>query len=258
MRQTLPMGEPETAEDFWSRDELVRAYRDAGEALLYEEHAIADAATRARRSGDLHDVHVLGVGGGRELGAIRTLTAASHVYAWDISQPMVDACRAHVRSQEWPDVEVGRCAVADLARPDGVAADVVIALGAVLGYGTTPEERRRSCSVLAALLRPGGALAAVVQQRHGRPDWSLYFALRAVRERTPWRGDGDGNRRSRHGDSSVLFHHFGAEELEDLLRSAGFTEVDVRSLRSWGRANGVRIPLRSPNPLIVTATVAGT
>ena len=34
--------------------------------------------------------------------------------------------------------------------------------------------------------------------------------------------------------------------------------LDVRSLRSWGRSNGVRIPLRSPNPLIVTATVAGT
>jgi hypothetical protein len=169
---------------------------------------------------------------------------------------MVQACREHVRAAGWDDVVVGRAAIEELQRPDGEAADVVVALGAVLGYATGAAARHRTMEVVAGLLRPGGALTAVVQQRHGRPDWALYFAVRSLLEHTPLLHDGVGNRRSRHGDGSVLFHHYDAEELSRLATGAGFDDVHVSSLRQWARERGARLPRRSPNPLILHAVAA--
>ncbi len=247
------MVEHESAEEFWSRPDLVAAYQDAGTALAYEVDAVTAATDAARRCGPIDSVHVLGVGGGRELGAIRQITGARTVHAWDISEPMVQACREHVVDSGWDDVVVGQAAIDELERPGGVPADVVIALGAVLGYGTDPPARRRTLAAIAALLRPGGGFTAVVQQRNGRPDWALYFAARSLLERTPWGSDGDGNRRSRHGSGSVLFHHYRAQELVDLVEAAGFTDVRVTSLRTWARSRDAHLPWRSPNPLILTA-----
>jgi SAM-dependent methyltransferase len=246
----------ESAEEFWSRPDLVAAYREAGSALAYEVDAVQAATDAARRSGPVDAVHVLGVGGGRELGEIRRVTGARMIHAWDISEPMVQTCREHVRVNGWDDVVVGRAAIDELQRPDGEAADVVVALGAVLGYATDAAAREQAMAVIAGLLRPGGALTAVVQQRHGRPDWSLYFAARSLLERTPLLHDGQGNRRSRHGDGSVLFHHYDAPELSRLAAGAGFDDVRVTSLRSWARDHGARLPRRSPNPLILHAVAA--
>lgn len=250
------MAPNESTEEFWSRPDLVAAYQEAGAALPYEVDAVTIATDAARRSGPIDSVHVLGVGGGRELGAIRQITGARSLHAWDISGPMVQACQEHVAAAGWPDVKVGQAAIEDLERPGGTPADVVVALGAVLGYGTDHAARRRTVAAIAALLRPGGGFAAVVQQRNGRPDWAVYFAVRSVLQHTPWVNDGDGNRRSRHGSGSVLFHHYGAGELAELVQEAGFVDVEVSSLRSWARRRGVRLPFRSPNPLILTATAA--
>jgi SAM-dependent methyltransferase len=244
----------ESPEAFWSRPELVRAYDVAGDALPYEVDLIGTAATVAGRSGPVDTVDVLGVGTGRELSAVRTATHASLVRAWDISSPMVEACRARVQAEQWTDVVVEQAEVTTLRPQDGRHADLVVALGAVLGYGITAEDRRRAVDAIAGVLRPGGTLAAVVQQRNGRPDWAAYFAVLGVVRHAPWSDLGPGNRHSRHGDGAVVFHHYRPQEVRSLLERAGFGEVDVTSLKAWGRRTGSRIPATSPNPLLVTAT----
>lgn len=248
------MARLEPSETFWSRPELVAAYQDIGGALQYEIDAVAASAEAARRTGPVDSVHVLGVGGGRELGAIRAITNARVIHAWDISEPMVQACRQHVTRSGWQDVIVNTSSIEDLERPGGESADLVVALGAVLGYSTDESQRCRSVGRISSLLRDGGAFAGVVQQRNGRPDWALYFAARSLLERTPWCNHGIGNRRSRHGSGSVLFHHYTPAELIDLFAREGFTDVQVGSLRAWARQREATVPLRSPNPLVLTAT----
>lgn len=253
-RHEQPSGQAvDPTQQFWSNDELVAAYT-VGTALDYEIDAVRSATAAARRTGEVRTVHVLGVGAGRELAAVRAETGAELVHAWDISEPMVGACRERVAAEGWSDVRVGRAAVDELAPPDGVRADVVVALGAVLGYGTRPDTRRRSLDTVAGLLRPGGTLVAVVQQRNGRLDWAIYFAVRDLWRAASGSRRSTGNRRSRHGASSVEFHHYTVNELEQLLSASGFAAVEISSLRAWARARGNPLPRRSPNPLIVLAT----
>lgn len=254
MRQTLTMAERESTERFWSRPELVRAYTDTGGALDYEVDAVIAAVARAAASGPLDLVHVVGVGAGRELAAIRQRTGDARIHAWDISEPMAESCREHVRHEGLTDITVHHGAIDQVPERVTEPADLVIALGAVLGYGTTPEQRRRDLRALRSSCRAGAGLAAVVQQRHGRPDWSMYFSLAELLERTPLRSRGAGNRSSRHGRAAVLFHHFSRRELAHELERADFAQIDITSLRQWGRPSGRRPPLRSPNPLIAVAS----
>ena len=51
----------------------------------------------------------------------------------------------------------------------------------------------------------------------------------------------------------MRFHHYTPREVSRALRTAGFGDVAVESLRAWARRTGHRIPGRSPNPLMVTA-----
>jgi hypothetical protein len=248
------MAEQESTERFWSRPELVRAYTDAGEALDYEVDAVLAATARATASGPLGLVHVVGVGAGRELAAIRRCTGDARIHAWDISEPMAEACRQHVHHEGLSGITVHHGAIDQIPERVTDPADVIIALGAVLGYGTTPEGRRRDLRALRSSCRTGAGVAAVVQQRNGRPDWSLYFAVTSVMERARLRTRGGGNRASRHGSATVLFHHFGRRELTSALGEGAFAEIEVRSLRQWARARGSRPPLRSPNPLIAVAS----
>jgi ubiquinone/menaquinone biosynthesis C-methylase UbiE len=198
-------------------------------------------------------VTVHGVGAGRELSGIRSVVHPARILAFDLSQPMVDACRRHIERHGWDDVTAERAAIDDAPVPDG-SVDLVIALGAVLGYGRTTTERAAMVADLRRQCRQGAGLAVVVQQRYGRPDWSVYFTVSSLLTALSLRSVGSGNRVSRHGDAGTVFHHYSASELTGLLRDEGFDDVRAEPLRQWARRNGQRVPLRSPNPLLVTAT----
>ena len=244
-------------EDFWAAGSLVDAYVAQSGALAYEVEAITRAVSRAERSGSAKAIHVIGVGSGRELPAIRAAAPHARIRASDISEPMVEACRQFVERQGIANVVVELSDAADLDRGDAdEAADVVIALGAVLGYSTTPTLQRAVLTAFGALLRPGGSVVLVVQQRYGRPDWAAWFAGRAVLATVTGGhlGTTTGNRASRHESSSVVFHHYTRSELRSQLAQSGFDDVAIMSLRQWGRADRRRIPLRSPNPLITIAS----
>jgi len=243
-------------EEFWSQQSQVVAFPGTAESLPYETSLIEDAAAVARRSGPVDDVHVIGVGTGRELGGTRRLLPSAHLHAWDVSGPMVEACRELVAQQGWGDVVVDQADVVELTAAAGPA-DLAILVNAVLCYVNTQERRVAAVSALHSVLRPGGALAIVVHQRNGRPDWAGYFALRALAVRFGLADGQAGDRRIRHDSRTMLFHHYTPGELRRLLAAGGFDEVHVRSLRSWARATGHRIPRRSPNPLLVVAVRRG-
>lgn len=237
---------------FWSQGSQVDAFPAGTGALAYETALLGDAAELAARTGPLRSVHVIGVGTGRELIGTRDAIPDVPIVAWDISEPMVAACRQHVADQGWGDVTV-RCGdVTELTAADGPA-DVVVLLNAVLCYLVDADSRRSAAAALRSLLRPGGTVAAVVHQPNGRPDWATWFAARAALCRLGVLPGSGGDRRIVHGDASMLFHHYRPGEVVDLFSDAGLDEVRVRSLRSWARATRHRIPAASPNPLLVLA-----
>lgn len=225
-------------------------------ALPYESQLVRSAAAVAGTTGPVRDVHVIGVGTGRELVATRDELPTARIAAWDISPQMVDACQGFVDRAGLRDVTVACRDVADLDAADGPA-DVVVLLNAVLCYVGPASARARAAAALRSVLRPGGTLAAVVHQPRGRPDWAAWFAARALLTRLGALPGASGDRRIRHGTESMLFHHFRPDEITDLLARSGFERTSVTSLRSWGRSTGHAIPLRSPNPLMVLA-VAGS
>lgn len=241
-------------EQYWSRDQLVRAHSDLPGALDYEIDAVRDAADRARSSGPVRSVHVLGVGTGRELADIRAATRPTRLFGWDLSQPMVDGCRSQIERHGWPDVTVELASIDDVPDLIDEPADVVIGLSAVLCYIPDDSGRRRTARAMRSMCRTGAGLALVVQQRAGRRPWVPYFAAIDSLERAHLRHEGIGNRRSRYGDVAVLLHHYGRREIGDLLGTAGFERCNVRSLREWAADHDRAVPRRSPNPLIVTAT----
>lgn len=237
---------------FWSQASQVQAFPADVGALVYETALLTDAATVAAATGPLRSVHVVGVGTGRELRGTRDAIPGVPIHAWDIAEPMVAACRRHIEQQGLSDISVGCRDVTALTSSDGPA-DVAVLLNAVLCYLVDEPTRRAAARALRSLLRPGGTVAAVVHQRNGRPDWAAWFAARALLCRAGIAAGVPGDRRIEHGDGSMLFHHYRPAELQRLFADAGFDHVRVRSLRRWAREEGHRIPLRSPDPLLVIA-----
>ncbi len=239
--------------EFWSQSSQVEDFPAARGALPYEAALITLAAAAASSSGPVDEVHVVGVGAGRELTATRDSLPEVRIRAWDISPQMVEACRRFVERTGLEHVSVGCRDVAELTEADGPA-DVVVLLNAVLCYVGPADQRARAAAALHSLLRPGGTLTAVVHQRWGRPDWAGWFAARAALAHLGAAPGGPGDRRIRHGGSTMLFHHFRPGEVTRLLADAGFVHTRVQSLRAWARSTGHRIPVRSPNPLLVVST----
>lgn len=240
--------------EYWCRRELVELYKGLDGALDYELDAVRDASERAAATGTIENVHVIGAGGGRELADIRRLTSPAHVHAWDMSVPMVEACRARIEQAGWNDVTVRQAMIQEIPELIDQPADLVVGLSAVLCYEPDVAGRHRNLRSLHDMCRPGTGLAVVVQQKHGRPTWGLYFTVLSLLERTRLRDRGHGNRSSRYGDVAVLLHHYGRQELRDLLHQEGFEASRIESLREWAAPRNRQVPRRSPNPLVATAT----
>lgn len=251
--QTPRMVELISNEQYWNRPDLVALYRDLDGALDYEADAIRDAAGRASSTGPVRSVHVVGVGVGRELEDIRRITGGV-IHAWDMSAPMVDACSRRIDQAGWNDVTVRQATIQQLPELLAEPADLVVGLSAVLCYDADPDGRRQNLRALRSMCRTGAGIAVVVQQRHGRPGWAAYFATLAMLERAHLRHRGVGNRPSRYGEAAVLLHHYGRAELGELMDDARFTDHRIESLRDWAEPDRRRVPRRSPNPLIATAT----
>jgi len=248
------MGDLVSNEDYWRKSELVKLYTGLDDALDYELDAVQDATNRAAATGPVDNVHVIGAGVGRELADIRRLTSPARIHAWDMSAPMVEACQARIDHAGWEDVKVRQATIQGIPELVEEPADVIVGLSAVLCYEPVAAGRHRNLRALHDVCRPGAGLAVVVQQRHGRIPWGAYFALMSLLERTPLRDHGDGNRPSRYGDAAVLLHHYGRQELRDLLHNEGFDHCAIESLREWATLRSRRVPRRSPNPLVATAT----
>ncbi len=244
------MDRDETAADFWNQTSQVAAFSGSPGALAYETALIATSAELAATSGPVDDVRVVGVGTGRELVAVREILPDARILAYDISEPMVAACRAFVASTGLGAVDVELKDVVDLTESDGPT-DLIVLVNAVLCY-VAAKDRVRAIHGLSSVLRTGGSVAMVVHQRNGRPDWSAWFALRYVATRLRLAEGDAGDRRISHDRASMLFHHFTRRELRRLMSQAGFTDVAITTLRSWARSTGHRIPLGSPNPLLVS------
>ncbi|MFN7147890.1 MAG: class I SAM-dependent methyltransferase [Microthrixaceae bacterium] len=240
------------AAEYWRRPGPVELFERNGDVLPFETDLLARAAAVASRTGPVQRVRVIGVGAGRELPAVRDIAPDAVIEASDISAPMIDACRRHVVRARLERVELSTAALEDLS-PDAGRADLVVAINAVLCYLTTPRERERGVAALADLVRPGGTVAVVVQQRNGRADWAVFFALRGLATRVGLAPGATGDRRNHDGEAALLVHHYRPSELRALLLDVGFTDVEVVSLRAWGRRHGHRIRRRSPNPLLLTA-----
>lgn len=252
MDQTRSVDDLLPAAEYWRRPGPVELFEHNDDVLPFETDLLATTAAIAARTGPLQRVRVIGVGAGRELQAVRDVAPGAVIEASDISAPMIDACRRHVERTGLERIELSTAALADLS-PDAGRADLVVAINAVLCYLTTDDERARGVAALADLVRPGGALAVVVQQRNGRPDWAAFFALRAVATRLGMAPGAPGDRRNDDGEAALLVHHYRPSELRTLLHGVGFTDVEILSLRAWGRRHGHRIRRRSPNPLLLTA-----
>lgn len=238
------------ATEFWSHEDVVRATSESTECEVYEIDLIDDALRLADGPEDLM-IHVVGVGAGRELATIRRLAPGAEIRAFDIAEPMVAVCRERVRAAGL-QVEVSTRSMSSLTSSDGPA-DVIVSLGAVLGCITPASERTAALRGAHRVLRPGGVLALVVNQRRGRPDWAIWFGLRDLVVRPFRAGDEAGDRYSGPPGRSSRHHHFTRRELRRALRSAGFKEAAMGSLRSRTRPSRQRPPARSPNPLVCLA-----
>lgn len=239
-------------EEYWSRPSAVDSAETWGEPLPYEIDLLRRGIERAGGASTCSVVASLGVGAGRELTAIRDAVPAATIRAIDISAPMIERCRQTARRLQVDDVQFEVAAIRDAERHPSV--DVAVAFGAVLSYPIGDDDRLATLRGIRSLLRPGGAVALVVQQRNGRPDWAAWFAGRGVAHRLGAFRLAPGDRVASDGDASLAFHHYSRRELTGLLARCGFTELWVASLREWARSTGHRIPRQSPNPLLVLAT----
>jgi SAM-dependent methyltransferase len=249
-------GAPRTPAELWSSPEAVALTDRATRAEPYERRLLGEAVQAAGGPHAVQLVHVVGAGTGRELAAVRAAAPTAALRAWDLSEPMVHRCREHLATAGLGDVEVAVRAASGLGPDDGPA-QLVVAVGGVVGCIVPGDERRRSIAALASTLAPGGAMALVAQQRRGRPDWALWFAARDVLV-APWRrGEEPGDRRSGYGGTAGLHHHVTRRELRSLLTDAGLEVLQLESLRRYAARDGMRIPRTSPNPLVALARRAG-
>ena len=252
MQQTLGMDQSSPSEEFWSQDSQVEAFSQNSKVLPYETDLLAEAIAGAVATGEVKEVHAVGVGTGRELPAVRALLAEAKISAWDVSEPMVRACAAFIQERGLTNITIGQADIVDLGSQVHKA-DLVVLLNAILCYVNTQQDRCRALLALHGLLRPGGTIAVVVHQPNSRPDWALWFGIRSMLCSLSLAEGSSGDRRISHGESTMLFHHFRPNELRRLLTDSGFEQIRIRSLRAWSRETGHRIPLRSPNPLMITA-----
>lgn len=210
----------------------------------------------AAESGPVRRIGIVGVGAGRELSTIRTLAPDADLVGWDVAPPMIDACRRRIA-----EAGIRRCVV-NVASIDSVQVsepfDVVVGLNAAYSYLADRSDRLRGFANTGDILRPGGVMAAVVQQRNGRPDWAVWFAARSLAARIGLLPPGSApTHMSRLGTFAVAVHHSTPSELRRELEASGFDGVEIASLRMWAAGDRTaasrRLPIRSPNPLIVLA-----
>ena len=243
---------PLTPDEYWSLPAAVGSMDRGRAPAHYEDLLLADAVSLAGAPDAIRTVHVLGVGAGRELPAVRRAAPTARILAWDVAPGMVEACRRNLDGAGLGEVEVAARAAGDLAPDDG-RAQLVVGLNAVLGYVVPAAERRRTVAALAAVLEPGGVLAAVVQQRRGRPDWAAWFLAHDALAAAHLIGSAPGDRWIGDDGPTVAHHHYTRRELVDLLAGAGIEPTRVGSLRRFVGPHGIRPPLRSPNPLVALA-----
>lgn len=243
------------AEAYWNEPASVHAMDRTDAVPAYEQLLVAEAVRRAGGAAAVRTVHVLGVGAGRELPAVRSAAPGARIMAWDVAEAMVRACRDRVARLGLADVEVAVRDVADLRPEADGTAQVVVAVNAMLGYPVPGSARTATAAAVHRLLAPGGVLALVVQQRRGRPDWAAWFAVHdALAAGGALGGRDPGDRLTGAGGVVVPHHHYTRRELRRLLEGAGFGSVDLWSLRRFAGDRRLRIPLRSPNPLVGLAT----
>jgi len=217
--------------EFCSQSSQVEDFPATRGALLYEADLIGTAAAAALSSGTVDEVHVVGVGAGREHIATQDSLPHARIRGGTSHPRMVDACRRFIDRTGLEHVTIGCRDVAALDAADGPA-DVVVLLNAVLCYVGPGHERARAAAALHSVLRPGGMLTAVVHQPYGRPDWAAWFAARGALARVGAVSGTPGGCRIRHGASTTLFHYFRPSEITELLADAGFVHTHVRSLRA--------------------------
>ena len=243
---------PLPADEYWSMASSVRSMDRGHPPEPYEELLLREAVELAGGPAVVETVHVLGVGTGRELPAVRRAAPGARLLAWDIAPAMVAACRHNLDGTALADIAVGVSAAGDLTPAHG-RAQLVVACNAVLGYVVPATERRRTLAALADVLVPGGVLMGVVQQRRCLPDWAAWFAAHDALAAARLVGSDTGDRWIGEGGATVAHHHFTRRELVALLAGADLHPEVLTSLRRYLGPYGRRPPGRSPNPLVTLA-----
>ncbi|MEZ5321865.1 MAG: class I SAM-dependent methyltransferase [Microthrixaceae bacterium] len=239
------------AESFWSTETAVGSLIDRDTMTRYEARGLRDCVALAGGTSAVRRVGIVGIGAGRELPEIHAALPDAEIVGWDISEPMVDACRRRIADRSLDRCSAERGDVAELR--DGGPFDMLVAFNAALCYPQPAGRRAAAFANTAHLLRPGGVLMAVLQQRNARPDWALWFAARrAIRRIGLLRVDPDDHLSVLDG-TAVPVHHYSPGELRRMAAEAGYAEVRIESIRAMGRRLGFAVPWRSPNPVVMTA-----
>ncbi|MEI7507982.1 MAG: class I SAM-dependent methyltransferase [Flavobacterium sp.] len=217
--------------DFWEKDQIISTQDIQKNAADFELFMFQEAQQRYIEYGEVREIKIFGCGTGREIGAIANFYNPDRIVASDISENMINKCRANI--VEWGIDSITETQVSNAVFYQGTknTFDLVTLLNSMLTYVPNRGDRLTIFKTSLEILKPNASIIGTVHNQVGTPLKTLYFKIRSLF--SPFLGETVGNRNTGFKGFKVLGYYYTKNGLQRDLEAAGFKNIEIYSLEEY-------------------------
>lgn len=217
--------------DFWEKDQIISTQDIQKNAADFELFMFQEAQQRYIEYGEVREIKIFGCGTGREIGAIANFYNPDRIVASDISENMINKCRANI--VEWGIDSITETQVSNAVFYQGTknTFDLVTLLNSMLTYVPNRVDRLTIFKTSLEILKPNASIIGTVHNQVGTPLKTLYFKIRSLF--SPFLGETVGNRNTGFKGFKVLGYYYTKKGLQRDLEAVGFKNIEIYSLEEY-------------------------
>ena len=217
--------------DFWEKDQIISTQDIQKNASDFELFMFHEAQQRYKDNGKIKKIKIFGCGTGREIGAIANFYNPDRILASDISENMVNKCRANI--VEWGVDAITETQVSNAVLYQGTknTFDLVTLLNSMLTYVPKRGDRLTIFKTSLEILKPNASIIGTVHNQVGTSVKTIYFKIRSLF--SPFLGETVGNRNTGFKGFKVPGYYYTKKGLLCDLKLVGFKNIEIYSLEEY-------------------------
>ncbi len=217
--------------DFWEKDQIISTQDIQKNAADFELFMFQEAQQRYKDNGKMKEIKIFGCGTGREIGAVANFYNPDRIVASDISENMINKCRANI--VEWGIDSITETQVSNAVLYKGTknTFDLVTLLNSMLTYVPKRSDRLTIFKTSLEILKPNASLIGTVHNQVGTPLKTFYFRIRSLFSLIL--GETVGNRNTGFKGFKVQGYYYSKKGLQRDLEAVGFKNIEIYSLEEY-------------------------